>query len=58
VAAWLKSRLAEGVSPHEIGIFVRSDRELIRAKTAVEQSGMPYRILDEHVQTKTGHVSE
>jgi superfamily I DNA/RNA helicase len=57
VAAWLKNRIAEGVRPHEIGIFVRSEHELHRAKAAVEQSGTPYRVLDEHVQTKTGHAS-
>ena len=53
----MKRRIADGVRPHEIGIFVRSDRELDRAKAAVEQSGMACRVLDEHVQTKTGHVS-
>jgi superfamily I DNA/RNA helicase len=57
VAAWLKSRIAESVRPHEIGVFVRSDRELDRAKAAVEQSGVAYRVLDEGVQTKTGQVS-
>jgi superfamily I DNA/RNA helicase len=57
VAAWLKSRMSEGVRAHEIGVFVRSDRELERAKAAVEQSGVAYRVLDEGAQTKTGQVS-
>jgi mRNA-degrading endonuclease RelE of RelBE toxin-antitoxin system len=57
VGAWLKSRMAEGARPHEIGIFVRSERQLDRAKAASEQAGVDYRILDEHVQTQTGHVS-
>jgi mRNA-degrading endonuclease RelE of RelBE toxin-antitoxin system len=57
VAAWLKSRLSQGVRAHEIGVFVRSDRELERAKAAVEQSGVACRVLDEGVQTKTGQVS-
>jgi mRNA-degrading endonuclease RelE of RelBE toxin-antitoxin system len=56
-AAWLKIQIAKNVHPHEIGIFVRSDQELDRAKSAVEQCGLPYRILDEHVQTKTSHIS-
>jgi superfamily I DNA/RNA helicase len=57
VAGWLKSRLSEGAQPHEIGVFVRSDQQLDRAKAAAEQSGLRYRILDEHVQTQTGQVS-
>ena len=57
VGAWLKSRMAEGARPHEIGIFVRSEWQLDRAKAASEQAGVDYRILDEHVQTQTGHVS-
>lgn len=57
VAGWLKSRVAEAMRPHEIGIFVRSDQQLDRAKKAVGKANMAYRILDEHVQTQTGHVS-
>jgi superfamily I DNA/RNA helicase len=42
---------------YEIGIFVRSAAELDRARAAVEKSGIPYKVLDEHVETTSGHVS-
>jgi superfamily I DNA/RNA helicase len=57
VGAWLAARIKEGVAPHEIGVFVRSDVELPRARTAVGQAGLPLKILDEHVETSHGHVS-
>ena len=54
---WLMDRRREGVVPHEIGVFVRSAAELDRARAAVEKSGIPYKVLDEHVETTSGHVS-
>jgi hypothetical protein len=57
VSQWLKDRILEGVSPHEIGVFVRSDGELDRARTAVELSGIPYKVLDDRVETSSGHIS-
>ena len=47
----------EGVLPHEIGVFVRSPAELERGRAAVENTGLPFKILDEKVQTVIGHVS-
>ncbi|MCA9467718.1 MAG: DEAD/DEAH box helicase [Nitrospira sp.] len=57
VRSWLLERRAEGVAPHEIGVFVRSDAELDRARAAVKAADLPFKILDEHVETTTGHVS-
>jgi hypothetical protein len=57
VGRWLTERASEGVEPHEVGVFVRSDAELSRARAAVEAAGMPYRILDEYVETSSGHAS-
>lgn len=57
VAAWLSDRGREGVMPHEIGVFVRSDQELGRARTAVVKSGLPFKMLDEHVETTSGQIS-
>jgi mRNA-degrading endonuclease RelE of RelBE toxin-antitoxin system len=57
VAAWLSDRRKEGVALHEIAIFVRSDSELPRARAAVEKAGLPYKVLDEHVETTGGQVS-
>ena len=43
--------------PHEIGVFVRSAAELDRARAAVEDAGLPFKVLDENVETTSGHVS-
>ncbi len=43
--------------PHEIGVFVRSAAQLDRARPAVKESGLPFKILDDHVETASGHVS-
>lgn len=57
VADWLKARLAEGYAPHELGLFVRSDAELPRARAAVEAAGLRYKTLDDGVETASGHAS-
>jgi superfamily I DNA/RNA helicase len=43
--------------PHEFGVFVRSAEQIARAQAAVEAAGLSYKILDEHVETASGHVS-
>ncbi len=49
---WIAARLKEGVQPHEIGVFVRSDRELKRARTALKAAGAPFETdPDDNLQT-------
>jgi mRNA-degrading endonuclease RelE of RelBE toxin-antitoxin system len=57
VTEWLKKLVDEGFKPHEIGVFVRSDSEIGRAKSALEHSRLPFVILDDSVETKAGFVS-
>lgn len=57
VAAWLADLGKYGLLPHEIGVFVRSDNQLHRAKAAVIAAKLPFKVLDEHVETASGHVS-
>lgn len=38
-------------------MFVRSNAELERAKAAVDKAGLPYKVLDEHVETVSGKTS-
>lgn len=57
VNAWLVSRKAGGVQPHEIGVFVRDVEQLGRAREALQKAGLPFKVLDEHVETVSGHVS-
>ena len=56
VSQWVSARAKEGVAAHEFGIFVRSAAELDRARSAVQQSGIPFKILDENVETTSGFV--
>jgi superfamily I DNA/RNA helicase len=56
VSEWLRDRSYEGIARHEIGVFVRSNAELERARSAVSKSGLPFKILDEHVETTSGYV--
>jgi mRNA-degrading endonuclease RelE of RelBE toxin-antitoxin system len=57
VSQWLAERTKEGVVPHEIGVFVRSPAELDRARAAVEDAKLPYKVLDDNVETTTGRAS-
>ncbi|MEW6210932.1 MAG: UvrD-helicase domain-containing protein [Acidobacteriota bacterium] len=57
VSLWLSARSKEGVKPDEIGVFVRSGAQLDRAKRAVADSGLSFRVLDDRVETASGYVS-
>lgn len=57
VSTWLADRGREGVRPDEIGVFVRSEAQLDRAKKAVEAAKLPFKVLDESVETASGFVS-
>jgi mRNA-degrading endonuclease RelE of RelBE toxin-antitoxin system len=57
VGKWLQERTAEGFAPHEIGVFVRSEAELERARAAVDQAGLIGKLLDENVAIEADHVS-
>ena len=57
VSEWLAQRTKEGVVPHEIGVFVRSAAQLDRARAAVEGAKIPYKVLDDNVETVTGRAS-
>ncbi|MCI0663176.1 MAG: UvrD-helicase domain-containing protein [Acidobacteria bacterium] len=55
--AWLSDRSKDGVKPHEFGVFVRSNAQLDRARQAVEAAGLPYKVLDEKVETISSYIS-
>ena len=57
VGNWIKENAKTGVLPHEFGVFVRSAAQLERAQAAVKAAGLSFKILDEHVETLSGHVS-
>ena len=57
VAVWLKERLDDGLQPEEIGVFVRSEAQIPRAKAALEAAGLAYKVLDQKVETTVGYAS-
>ena len=57
VGRWLADLQNDGVMPHEMGVFVRSPAELDRARAAVEHAGLPWKVLDENVETTGSHVA-
>ncbi len=57
VGKWIADKAAEGIKPHEIGVFVRSEAELGRARNAVKNAGLEIHILDENVDTLFGKVA-
>jgi UvrD-like helicase C-terminal domain/AAA domain len=57
VSNWITERAKAGVLAHEFGVFVRSEAQLGRARAAVKEAGSTFKILDEHVETTSGHVS-
>ncbi len=56
VTAWLLDRVKNGLAPHELGIFVRSEAQVERAVTALADAGIPFCVLDEHVETINGQA--
>lgn len=57
VAAWIRERIAQGTEPHEIGVFVRSENELKRARSAVKAAGQAAVELSEKVEVLAGSIA-
>ena len=57
IGGWLEERVKGGVLPEEIGLFVRSAAELDRAVAAAKEAAIPFKVLDEHVETLAGHLA-
>ena len=57
IAEWLGERTAEGLQPHEIGVFVRSQAEMPRALAAVWAAGLEGIALDDVLDGKVGSVA-
>jgi superfamily I DNA/RNA helicase len=57
VAEWVRGHAENGVVPHEIAVFVRSEAETERARAALEQANMKFKVLDETVEPANDHVS-
>ncbi len=57
VAAWIGDRIREGYLPQEIGIFVRSESQIERARESVKRAKAEYVELGEAVATTAGKIS-
>ena len=57
VGDWLNGRVAEGLLPEEIALFVRSTEEVPRAIAAVKKAGLIHVLLDEEPQAPEGGLS-
>jgi hypothetical protein len=57
VADWIKHSVADGIAPAEIGIFVRSNAQLARARAAVKAAGQTQLELSERAEQPEGRVA-
>lgn len=57
VSSWLAARAKSGMVPHEIGVFVRSNTQLDRARAAIAGAGLHSRFLEDTVETASRHVA-
>jgi mRNA-degrading endonuclease RelE of RelBE toxin-antitoxin system len=57
VAEWIKAAVAHGIAPAEIGIFVRSNDQLARARAAVKAAGHTQLELSERLEQPQGRVA-
>jgi len=57
VAVWIGARLREGTRPEEIGVFVRSEAELKRARAVVKSAGASFIELTDKIEATEGHIA-
>ena len=57
LALWVREAVDEGIEPDEIGIFVRSNNELSRARAVVKKAGQTPLELSDRVEEREGRIS-
>ncbi len=57
VSLWVHKVIDEGIEPEEIGIFVRSNNELLRARAVVKHVGETPLELSDRVEERDGRIS-
>ena len=57
VSKWVKQTLDAGISPQEIGIFVRSPAQFDRAKTAIGNAGAKCNTIEDRVNFQSDQVN-
>jgi mRNA-degrading endonuclease RelE of RelBE toxin-antitoxin system len=56
VGQWIQKRIEAGIALHEIAVFVREQAQLERARVALSRCKLPFRVLDENIETALGQV--
>jgi len=57
VAERIRVWTADGLQPHEIAVFVRSEDQFSRAQAALDASDLPYRVVGPRMETTLGQAS-
>jgi hypothetical protein len=57
IADWITDTVRDGIEPAEIGVFVRTNNELVRARHAVRAAGHEPLELSERVEEPAGRIS-
>lgn len=57
VVLWVQDVIDEGIEPEEVGIFVRSNNEIHRARAVVKQVGQKPLELSDRVEERNGRIS-
>lgn len=56
IGSWIRDRVAEGIDPNDIAVFVRSANEVQRAADAIAEAGLKYTSPLPGVDPETGRV--
>ena len=57
ISKWISSAIEDGIEPEEIGIFVRSNDQLSRARASINEAQKTPLELSDRVEDRTGRVS-
>lgn len=57
ISVWIASAINDGIEPEEIGIFVRSEAELFRARAVINEADNIPLELSDRVEDRSGRIS-
>jgi superfamily I DNA/RNA helicase len=57
VGLWIYEAIEEGLEPEEIGVFVRSEGQMPRARSVIKEAGQKALELSERVEERNGRIS-
>jgi len=57
ISAHIRSWMSEGLEPHEIALFVRSEAEFPRAQAAVDAAEVPSLVVSDRMETTHGRLA-